>query len=366
MKIRSILAPLLALILALALVPAAPADEAQARDIDFGDFTITMDPSTPGKINARANGQNLASIYCAYLPEGDQKTCLAISWMASETEWGAYTPEEMLAYTDLVKEAVLKQAGGTCEISVYESSDFTPVEVDGRPGYSYILESTRKYIEDGGYGPEMSSVHKIYLIDAVEGTYCFETISDSLEKIEKYSDPLIQALRWKRAAEPAEEAPQEIEFDDFFITFPAGWKSGMVGDGVALAVSPEVGCYAVVAREAADQDYASSIGTDEGRAKLGERVAQEQQALASSAAGSSTGSTGSSQCPVFAYIGDVEAVGGIYSMTATMENGAEASLYGKILFAARSGSVYSFKFISGSEEDISEIFDPMTAAVRWK
>ena len=60
-----------ALLLALCLTLTAATALAATQDINFGDFTIPLDPETPGKMVDKEEGQVLMTIYPAYLTNGE-------------------------------------------------------------------------------------------------------------------------------------------------------------------------------------------------------------------------------------------------------------------------------------------------------
>lgn len=365
MKRRHILTLVLALILALIITVAG---EAQVRDIDFGDFTLTMDPNMPGKIFGKAENQNLAKMYPAYLAEGDDKTYIIITFFGTKSDLSFPTDDFMKWYADVIRQSILTGTAGIYDFSLYEDRDFTAVTLDGRPGFSFVTERVWKNVEDGPDGPETHTFTKYYIVEAEDGEYGFDTTTDSMEKIEKYSEPIVWSLKWKSSqvsVNPSVYAePQTKDCGAFSITYPGDWESVKDEEtGAIRFISPE-GNSVLISEEGPESDYTAVVDTGEGKDRLSERISLERDAIKPVERKTATGR---SEYPVTLYLNDgSRMVGGEYSVTATMKDDTEKSIYGKIMFLAKDGAVYSFNFVTNREKDIEELFDPMLKSVEWK
>lgn len=354
MKIVTVLA--LFMVSILTLVTAA-ADETQLKSIDFGDFTMTFDPNTPGSINAKESGQIFATIYYAYLPEGDRHTCLTIAWLDLAAGYGSYTLEQMKSHTDAIKQQTMERQKEYYEFLSFENGDFSHVVIDGMPGFSYVSEVSRRNVPDGPDGPITNIVTRYYLIDSEHGTYVFQTMSDSMEKIEKYSDPIIHTIRWKTFDQPADDGSKQIELYDFTITIPSGWDytKSTGGDVVIHGTHiSDLNSFLFI-KTGEPFDYISLFAAPEGAPQLAEKMQQEIKDFIPDGRGYSFDG------PVEFLIDNKIAIEG----TIHIEQADSIGII-KVLYVTRGNVMYCFTYTTINDESIAGIYEPMIQSVHWK
>ena len=61
--------------------------------IDFGDFTMELDPEMPGEMADREEGAVFFTIYPAYGINGDEASNINGVWISEVSDFGAYSEE---------------------------------------------------------------------------------------------------------------------------------------------------------------------------------------------------------------------------------------------------------------------------------
>ena len=190
----------LVLVCCLMFSTAALAQTATIETLDFGDFTLDMDPSTPGSVEEKTDGQIFIQAYPAYLPAGDESTNFNVVWTGSDsTDYGALTDAQQLLFISSVwthAQNGFKDMG--IEATDFETLDHGITEIGGRKALFFVSSMTIDY---SGMGAQYQGlVRKIYqkaiVVNGPFGTYTFTASADSVEKIEAYVQPLWDTLRW--------------------------------------------------------------------------------------------------------------------------------------------------------------------------
>lgn len=192
---KTLAALLLACMLLAASLPclaeAAPAD----ATLDFGDFTLTVDPNMLYTMAPEKKSNEVwLMIYPAYHINGDSNSNFNVVWtdetMSVNAVLAQYTKESYAAMLKGQMEPQYKSAGMT--VTSFSLPTFQVQSLNGKDALSYIMITEVEY---------MGMEQTIYQIQAIVsedfGTYTFTGSSNSMEALEKYVAPLFDAIGWK-------------------------------------------------------------------------------------------------------------------------------------------------------------------------
>ena len=196
---------LIAILLALALVlsGAALAEAAQqpaVEPIDFGDFTMELDPEMPGEVYEKNSGEMLFQIYPAYLINGDESSNVNAIWVDETTDFSSLTTEEAQAqFANQMLEDVLaayEEAG--LKADNLQLLGCALVEQDGVPGFVLLYSVDVDY---AGMGVDLQATlyqEQAYLSDASFGTYIFTATAVDMDTLTEIIDPLFDTIKWNK------------------------------------------------------------------------------------------------------------------------------------------------------------------------
>ena len=175
-------------------------EETPAETLDFGDFTMTLNPETPGYLYEKADNSVFLILYPLYLETGDESSNLNVVWSKSRATDGQMQSQE---YLDALWEGIKEQLTPTYEqmgIKLLEldflESGFT--QVGGLNALYYMYYSTMDYSDysDETQGVVMSMYTKGIMVCGGFGTYTFTCTSLDPETFTTCFDPLLATVQW--------------------------------------------------------------------------------------------------------------------------------------------------------------------------
>ncbi|MBQ8954489.1 MAG: hypothetical protein IJ048_10265 [Clostridia bacterium] len=198
---KKLIAALLALALILsgaALADAAPQIAAEA--IDFGDFTMELDPEMPGEIYDKVSGEMLFQIYPAYRVNGDESSNVNCVWVDEAMDFDAFADET--AQAQLAEELLQNVLAGFEEANM-KTDDLTVllyglVEQDGVPGFAVVYSVDVDY---SGMGIDLQATlyqELAYLSDEAFGTYIFTATAVDMDTLTDILEPLFDTIAWSK------------------------------------------------------------------------------------------------------------------------------------------------------------------------
>lgn len=192
---KTLAALLLACMLLAASLPclaeAAPAD----ATLDFGDFTLTVDPDMLYSMASEKKSNEVwLMVYPAYHINGDNNSNFNVVWtdqkMSVSAVLAQYSKE---AYAAMLKGQIeLQYASAGVTVKSFSLPTLKVQSLNGKDALSYIMVTEVEY---------MGMEQTIYQIQAIVsedfGTYTFTGSSNSMEALEKYVAPLFDTIGWK-------------------------------------------------------------------------------------------------------------------------------------------------------------------------
>lgn len=187
---------LIALLLALTLVlscAAALAEAAPAYEpIDYGDFSMAIDPNMFKQEGEKADNQIMFILYPAYNETGDSSTNFNVVWTDGYADVTTQSTDK-----DALKEALLPDITAEYEKNGLELVSFDILSLEltklgERDAMATIMSSVIQY-----NGQEISLIQAQAVVsDESFGTYTFTGSAQSTESLLAYVDPLFDAISW--------------------------------------------------------------------------------------------------------------------------------------------------------------------------
>ncbi len=175
-------------------------EETPAETMDFGDFTMTLNPETPGHLYEKTDNSVFLILYPLYLETGDESSILNVVWGKSRATDGQMQSQE---YLDALWEGIKEQLTTTCEqmgLNLLEinflEKGFT--QVGGLNALYYTYYSTMDYSDfsDETQGVVMGIYTKGIIVCGGFGTYTFTCTSSEQEAFATCFDPLLATVQW--------------------------------------------------------------------------------------------------------------------------------------------------------------------------
>ena len=188
-----------ALLLALCLTLTAATALAATQDINFGDFTIPLDPETPGKMVDKEEGQVLMTIYPAYLTNGDSASNFNAAWESTTIDIASQSMSAVKDGVDSFVESVLNELEAVnVGVSDFDLLDYGKTEVDGLAGIYMVISYTADY---SGMGEEYKGMvrplfQKCVIVSGSFGTYTFTATCLDMDTMNQFMNPIFDSIRW--------------------------------------------------------------------------------------------------------------------------------------------------------------------------
>lgn len=197
---KTLIALLLACMLALpfqaALAQAAPA----LTVFDAGDFTLTLDPDTPVQMAEKAESTVYFTLYPAYLALGDTSANFNCVWNSQAQDIESWNSLQLnLLQSSLYPQFLSAYAQQNLTLTDFHVKDMRVSTLDGKPALMYTLESTLDLsgLGEGYAGTQVSLIQRLVIASGDFGTYTFTGTATTEELLSAYIDPMFDSLRWK-------------------------------------------------------------------------------------------------------------------------------------------------------------------------
>ncbi len=176
-------------------------EEKLFEPLDFGDFSLAMDPSIVGNVAEKKDNEVYLALFPDYSREGFHNNLVASWWEKggdlSDVDASAYSMAYLLdTRDDLEKQKI--------HASNPELLDAKIVLLDGVPA---VLSSFRFDVDYKDLGQDLQQplFVKSLLVSREEGgTWQFVATADTEEAMTQYYDPILQSFSWK------EEEPNPV------------------------------------------------------------------------------------------------------------------------------------------------------------
>ena len=176
-------------------------EEKLFEPLDFGDFSLALDPSIVGNVAEKKDNEVYLALFPDYSREGFHNNLVASWWEKggdlSDVDASAYSMAYLLdTRDDLEKQKI--------HASNPELLDARIVLLDGVPA---VLSSFRFDVDYRDLGQDLQQplFVKSLLVSREEGgTWQFVATADTEEAMKQYYDPILQSFSWK------EEEPNPV------------------------------------------------------------------------------------------------------------------------------------------------------------
>lgn len=183
---------LLACVMALTCIAAAET-AGTAYPIDFGDFSMVIDPDKPCQEGEKADNAVMLVLYPAYNAIGDTNTNFNIVWSSSDANIGSFQDSDREALFGMLENQISTQYEALgFSMTGFSVSDVELISIDGKPALTYRMAYS---ISNDSVSGDLIQVQAI-VSDSSFGTYTFTGTAQSTELLETYVKPLLDAVTW--------------------------------------------------------------------------------------------------------------------------------------------------------------------------
>lgn len=187
------IALLLACMMALSCTAAFAEAAASDGPVDFGDFSMAIDASMACQVNEKKENQPWFILYPAYNAVGDSSTNFNVVWNSNYQDLSAWKESDKPGYVEMMSTEIKSQyeAAGL-ELLSFDIPHIELMKMDGQDALVSLMTSTLK-VND-----QEIPLYQIQAIVSMKdkGTYTFTGTAQSMEQLQNYAAPLMDAITW--------------------------------------------------------------------------------------------------------------------------------------------------------------------------
>lgn len=175
-----------------ALGEAAPAYE----PIDYGDFTMAINPETPysGGMQGKVENSVWFTLYPAFIDLKDSNTNFNVVWSQKVSPIGSYQESNRDAYVSTLEKTIRTQYESLgVKVTSFSVPFIQLQKLDSKDALAYMMITE---LEIKGQAQAIYQLQAI-VSDEAFGTYTFTGSATTMELLETYVAPLFDAIAWK-------------------------------------------------------------------------------------------------------------------------------------------------------------------------
>ena len=196
---KKLMAMLLVLTMVLSGTALAAAAKAPAtQTIDFGDFTLDIDPNMPGEVKDKVNNETMVTMYPAYNINGDASSNITVVWSEAVQDFSELdTDEKCNSFAKTVLDSIVpayRQSGITVTNEQVLGSML--LKQDGVQGIMVVFSMDADY---AGMGVDLKTTLiqlQVYLSDKAFGSYIFTGTSSDMDTLQTIIVPVLDSIQW--------------------------------------------------------------------------------------------------------------------------------------------------------------------------
>ena len=188
---KTVLALILSCVLALSCACSLAETAAQTSGVNFGDFSMAIDPDMYSQVSEKAESSVWFILYPAYNATGDSSTNFNAVWSKEYRDLSLWKDSDAADYINEIKTEVETQyTQYGIELVEFSVPSIQLMKLDEKDALACLMVSKIRYS-----GAEFS-VYQIQAIasDPAFGTYTFTGSAQSEELLVTYIDPLFDAI----------------------------------------------------------------------------------------------------------------------------------------------------------------------------
>lgn len=187
------------LVLFLLLPCAALAQAPTVTTLAFGDFSMDLDPNTPGEVGVKADNEILLQVYPAYLTTGDDVTTLSVTWTTDPMNLDSMDNLSISLYGADVLEGF--REGFEASGLTLAEMNLDSIEISTVGGKKALVFDISAVVDYSSMGPAykgltMSIYQRSYIVPVSDGAYAFVGVSQDADTLEAYIAPIMDTVRW--------------------------------------------------------------------------------------------------------------------------------------------------------------------------
>ena len=187
------IALLLACLMALSCTAAFAEAAASENSVNFGDFSMAIDPNMASEVNEKKENEPWFILYPAYNASGDSSTNFNVVWNSAYQDISTWKESDKPAYLEMMSTEIKSQYQAVgIELVSFDIPHIELMKMDGKDALVSLMTSTVKANE------QEIALYQIQAIVSIKdkGTYTFTGTAQSMELLQNYAAPLMDAITW--------------------------------------------------------------------------------------------------------------------------------------------------------------------------